>query len=382
MNINASAPPWGNRSLITTTIFDDPYSVVGGNPHPIATNANTVYPAFGAFGVMDANINPPRVQSWNVTLEKQLGTNWSAAVNYLGRYSDHLWAEEAINPGVFMGLGPCAINGVSYTVCTTNANLNQRRKFSLENPKEGALLGFVDEHNDVGWQTYQGMRLTLQRRSANGVSLSGNYTLAHCVGTATPGSFAQIASGYTNPDNPDMDKGHCDQDRKHLANVTAGFQTPQFNNRLLDLVASNWRLTGILGVRSGTWLNITTGVDNALNGQLQQRPNQVSDDVYGAKTLDSYLNRAAFGLPAPGTFGNLEYRAVEGPGYWAIDTGLSRLIRVGGTRSLELRIETFNLTNRFNWGNPATNLNQSQFGRITTNGGAQRIMQFGIKYGF
>jgi hypothetical protein len=38
MNINASAPPWGNRSLITTTIFDDPYSVVGGNPHPIATN--------------------------------------------------------------------------------------------------------------------------------------------------------------------------------------------------------------------------------------------------------------------------------------------------------------------------------------------------------
>jgi hypothetical protein len=382
MNINASAPPWGNRSLITTTIFDDPYSVVGGNPHPIATNANTVYPAFGAFGVMDPNIEPPRVQSWNVTLEKQLGTNWSATANYLGRYSDHLWAEEAINPGVFMGLGACTINGVAYTVCSTVANLNQRRKFSLENPKEGALLGFVDEHNDVGWQTYQGMRLTLSRRSARGLSLSGNYTLSHCIGTATPGSFAQIASGYTNPDNPDMDKGHCDQDRKHLANVTAGFQTPDFNNRLLDLVASNWRLTGIASIRSGTWLNITTGVDNALNGQLQQRPNQVSDDVYGARTLNSYLNRAAFASPAPGTFGNLEYRAVEGPGYWAIDTGLSRLISLGGARSLELRIETFNLTNRFNWGLPATNLNQSQFGRITTNGGAQRIMQFGIKYGF
>jgi hypothetical protein len=113
MNINASAPPWGNRSLITTTTFDDPYAVVGGNPHPIATNRNTMYPAFGAFGVMDPNINPPRVQSWNVTLEKQLGTNWSATVNYLGRYSDHLWAEEAINPGVFMGLNPCTINGVA-----------------------------------------------------------------------------------------------------------------------------------------------------------------------------------------------------------------------------------------------------------------------------
>jgi hypothetical protein len=381
MNINASAPPWGNRSLITTTIFDDPYSVVGGNPHPIATNANTVYPAFGAFGVMDPNINPPRVQSYNVTLEKQLGTNWSVTANYLGRYSDHLWAEEALNPGVFMGLGPCTINGVAYPVCSTNANLNQRRKFTLENPAQGALLGFVDEHNDVGWQKYNGLRFTGTRRSSV-LTVSGNYTFSKCVGTATPGSFPQIASGYTNPDNPDMDKGHCDQDRTHLANVTAGWQTPQLDNKALGLLASNWRLTGIVSMRSGAWLNITTGVDNALNGQLQQRPNQVSDDVYGAKTLNSYLNRAAFASPLPGTFGNLEYRAVEGPGYWALDTAFSRLITLGGTRSIELRLESFNLTNHFNWGNPATNLSQSQFGRITTNGGAQRIMQFGVKYGF
>jgi hypothetical protein len=227
------------------------------------------------------------------------------------------------------------------------------------------------------------LRLTMTRRAgSNGVSLSGNYTLSHCIGTATPGSFAQIASGYTNPADPNMDKGHCDQDRTHLANITAGYQTPHFTNAVLRVLASNWRATGVYTARSGAWLNITTGVDNALNGQLQQRPNQVSDDVYGAKTLDVYLNRAAFASPAPGTFGNLQYRAIEGPGYWAIDTGFSRLVNVGGTRTVELRIETFNLTNRFNWGNPATNLNQSQFGRITTNGGAQRIMQFGIKYGF
>jgi hypothetical protein len=225
------------------------------------------------------------------------------------------------------------------------------------------------------------VRFTGTRRS-NALSLSGNYTYSNCVGTATPGSFPQIASGYTNPDNPDMDKGHCDQDRTHLANVTAGWQTPKFNNKALGLLASNWRVTGIVSVRSGAWLNITTGVDNALNGQLQQRPNQVSDDVYGAKTLNSYLNRAAFASPAPGTFGNLEYRAVEGPGYWTIDTGFSRLISVGGTRNIELRVESFNLTNHFNWGNPPTNLSQSQFGKIQTNGGAQRIMQFGVKYGF
>ena len=381
MNINASAPPWGNRSLITTTTFDDPYAIVGGNPHPIATNANTIYPAFGAFGVMDPNIEEPRVQSWNVTLEQQIFENWSVTANYLGRYSDHLWAEVGLNPGVFLGLGPCVINGVSFTVCSTNANLNQRRKFSLENFRQAGGLGFVDMHNSVGWQKYQGLRLTLSRRSATGLSISGNYTLSACRGTATPQSFAQIASGYTNPDDPDMDEGHCDQDRKHVANGTLGYQTPELDGAL-GLIASNWRVSGILSVRSGAWLNITTGVDNALNGQIGQRPNKLSDDFYGDKTLNNYLNRAAFGSPAPGTFGDLEYRAVEGPGYWTIDLALSRLIPFGSTQNVEIRLESFNLTNNFNWGAPAINLNQAQFGRITTNGGTPRIMQFGIKYSF
>ena len=381
MNINASAPPWGNRSLITTTTFDDPYAIVGGNPHPIETNANTVYPAFGAFGVMEPTIHEPRVQSWNVTLEQQLFENWSATVNYLGRYSDHLWAEVGINPGVYLGLAPCVINGVSYTVCSTNANLNQRRKLVLENPRNAAGLGFVDLHNDVGWQEYHGLRLTLSRRSQNGVSLSGNYTYGTCRGTATPGSFAQIASGYTNPDDPGMDEGHCDQDRTQVANVTTGYQTPQFGGAL-GVIGSDWRLSGILSIRSGQWLNVITGLDNALNGQIGQRPNKVSDDFYGDKTLNNYLTRTAFGSPAPGTFGDLEYRAVEGPAFWAIDLAVSRLIQLGGTHNIELRLESFNITNNFNWGNPAVNLNQAQFGRITTNGGAQRIMQFGIKYAF
>ena len=228
-----------------------------------------------------------------------------------------------------MGLAACTINGVSYPVCSTNANLNQRRKFTLENPAAGALLGFVDEHNDVGWQKYNGLRFTGTRRSSM-LSLSGNYTYSHCQGTATPGSFPQIASGYTNPDNPDMDKGHCDQDRTHLANVTAGYQTPELGNKALRILASNWRVSGIYTARSGQWINITTGADNALNGQLQQRPNKLSDDVYGPKTLTNYLNRAAFGIPAPGTFGNLEYRAVEGPAYWQIDTAFSDFREIGG----------------------------------------------------
>jgi hypothetical protein len=49
---------------------------------------------------------------------------------------------------------------------------------------------------------------------------------------------------------------------------------------------------------------------------------------------------------------------------------------------VELRLESFNLLNTFNWGDPLVNLNAGTFGRITTQSGSPRIMQFGIKYDF
>jgi hypothetical protein len=112
------------------------------------------------------------------------------------------------------------------------------------------------------------------------------------------------------------------------------------------------------------------------------RVNQVSDDVYGAKSLSAYLNRAAFAQPALGTFGNYERNSIKGPAFWTIDLALSRLVSFGAAQSVELRLEAFNLLNHFNWGNPGTNLNAGTFGRIQTQQGSPRIMQFGIKYGF
>ena len=44
-NINAQAPPFGNRSLVEDPpgLFDDPYRHIGGDPHPIITGPDTQY---------------------------------------------------------------------------------------------------------------------------------------------------------------------------------------------------------------------------------------------------------------------------------------------------------------------------------------------------
>jgi len=236
----------------------------------------------------------------------------------------------------------------------------------------------------VGKKNYRGLKLSVRRRAASGVSLNGNYTWSRCFGLEMFSGGGGFDAGYLKPDDPDFDRGHCDDDRTHLANFTVGYQTPQLATAVLRALASDWRVSGILNARSGSWLTVTTGRDVSLNGQRfqQQRVNQVSDDVYGDKTLGSYLNRAAFDQPANGTFGNHQRNSIRGPGFWKVDVALSRLFALGATRNLEIRMEAFNVFNNFNWGNPTTNFSSGNFGRIQSQAGDPRIMQFGIKFGF
>ena len=397
MSNPAAAPPYGNRVRLTDPPggFDDPYGhLQGGDPHPIVPGPDTVFPASGTFASIDPDLNAPRIQSWNVTVEHQLGTNWQVSASYLGRYSDRLWGFNAVNYGVFMGLGPCTINGVAYPVCTTNGNLQQRRVLSLsnENPRSAGLIGILDEYTNDGDQSYRGLRLSVQRRAAAGLSLSANYTLSRCYGLEM-GTAAQFGATYTDPTNPDNDRGYCDQDRTHIANLNVGFETPQFSNAALRVIASNWGVSAILNARSGTRFSVITGVDTALSGISNQRANQVSDNVYGDPQEDAqgrlanYLDRAAFASPASGTVGTSERNAIVGPSYWnGFNVALRRLISLTGTQNVELRIEAFNLLNSFSWGiptnAPTNNLGSGQFGRLIAQQGDPRIMQFGIKYAF
>lgn len=95
-----------------------------------------------------------------------------------------------------------------------------------------------------------------------------------------------------------------------------------------------------------------------------------------------FLDRAAFAYPAAGTLGDHRNKSIEGPGFWTVDLALLRLVNIVDRPALELRVEIFNLFNNFNWGNPETNFDSANFGRITSMSGNPRIMQFAVKYGF
>jgi hypothetical protein len=370
--------------------LDDPWAnFPGGNPFPFtlpAPGQDVKFQSRQIIASIPYGPQPPQVSQWNLSVQKQIRQVWIASASYIGSQTAHLWSVKALNPAVFLGLGPCTLNGVNYTVCSTTANTDQRRALSLANPMAGEFYSFVNELDQGSTGSYHGLLLSVQRRASRGVSINANYTWSHCIADL---SFNQPNSGgadgaYLDPSNRHADRGNCQatgQDRRHLFNFTAVAATPQFANRTLRLVATGWQLAPLVRISSGPALTVTSGTDVALNSIGGQRPNQVLADPYLDKKGLRYLNPAAFRVPATGTLGNVGIASVHGPMTWQFDVALSRAFRLGETKRVEVRGEAFNITNSFRRRDPTTALNSNIFGQINS-ALDPRIMQFALKYVF
>jgi Carboxypeptidase regulatory-like domain len=381
------APPLTPRITINNARFDDPWvTYPGGNPFPTSRGADAPFPFYSTYAVMKFDTKNPTVAQWNLSIQRQIGASWLLSASYLGSNTAHLWTVQSVNPALFLGLGPCTLNGVSYPTCSTTANTDQRRPLILENPAVGQYFAFVNKVDDGGTASYHGLVLSGQRRAAKGVTVSANYTWSHCISDPFQAGLNGGTGGgtYTNPNSRRFDRGNCTTsatDRRHVFNLTSVAETPQFSNKTLRVVGSGWRFSPILRISSGSYLTITTTTDVALSGISNQRVNQVLGDPYGDGTIGKYLNPLAFALPTTGSLSNMGAGSVRGPGTWQFDAAVSRTFRTGESQRVEFRAETFNLTNSFRMNPPTTTFNSNTFGQVTS-ALDPRIMQFALKYIF
>ena len=403
-----SAPPFGLEQRLTNTLLDDPWAAVGRtNPFPVAVGGAD-YPYNAAlsslFISMPYDIKTTRNHSWNVAFQHQVGNDMAFSTTYLGNHMFNMWGVVDGNPGGIpagsTATGPCtlklAAGGTQTFANCSTAPLDLRRELSQLNPTVGQYYGYLDWITDAGWQSYHGLMLQFQRRSAGGITTSANYTVSTCEGLISQGQAPlNVATGYMQPVsliNPpseaaqqtlfDQDKGRCSTWRKHILNLTASVETPMFSSEVVRALASGWRLSGIFRANSGSPLTVTTGTDRALSGiqTTTQRPNQVLDNPYGDGAFN-WLNPAAFAQPALGTYGNSVRNAYDGPGRRVVDLSLVRSFRFGNGQRIEARVEAFNAFNWFLLENPNTTLSSATFGRITSSGDP-RVMQFAVKLEF
>src|SRR6185503_6980337 len=90
-----------------------------------------------------------------------------------------------------------------------------------------------------------------------------------------------------------------------------------------------------------------------------RRPNLVPGVNPYLKDGKQWLNPAAFSIPAPGEFGNLQRGAIRGPGFKQLDVVFNKRIPTGNRATFDLRLEVFNILNTINYGSPSGRLNNA-----------------------
>ncbi|PYS47944.1 MAG: hypothetical protein DMG13_26625 [Acidobacteria bacterium] len=364
-------PPFGmDITIQNPSAFDDPWrGYPGGNPFPtpVPLPQNIAFPQFGNFVNTPLHADPMYVQQWNLTYQKQIGANWLFSASYLGNKTTHLWLGLDVNSATY-------IPGES-----TTGNTNLRRRLYLMNQAQGQYYSSIIETDDGANANYNGGLFSVQKRFSSRMSWNSNFTLAKCL---NDGEVNQnIANTYPDPYDRTTNRGPCNADRRRILNNSVLLESVPIGSDVLSQVTRNWQLSTILTMQSGAPLTVTSGPDNALNGNPGQRPIQVADPKISNPTIDRWFNTAAFIPNPPGLWGAIGRGTLRGPMTWNLDIALSRRLQLGENKRIELRAEAFNVLNKFRPNDPNSTLNNVNFGRITS---AQdpRIMQFALKYLF
>ena len=383
-------PPFGNLISLTNVKMSNPWGTYpGGNPFPFVLSKNTIFPSFGSYRTHPFDYKGTYQNQWNLSIQKQFGMDWLVTANYAGNTTIHLASSTQLNPGVFLDLGPCTIAGVSYPTCSTTGNTNQRRALYLQNAEQGQYYGSIVALDNGGTANYNGLLVSVQKRLSHNVSLLANHTWSHCISDYWENSL----SGINVPGNRRMNRGNClTGDQRQVFNLSAVLQMPRLSGGNLRLIGNGWQLSPIMKIKSAQLFTVTTGLDNALSGQGNQVPNLVQGiSPYARnKTVDQWLNPAAFANPAPGTYGNLGRHNLKGPGVFQFDAALSRTLAIQEGKTLQLRAEAFNLLNHPSFSTPVASLNSGAFGKIQSDisgtsgltAGNPRILQFALKLVF
>jgi hypothetical protein len=371
----AAAPPWASTITLTAPAggFADPFlGYPGGNPfpNPFPPRKDVIYNSFGTYTSLPLNLSHMYTEQWDLSLQRQIGSNWIVSASYLGMRALHLRAAFEQNPAIY---GPGATLG----------NTNQRRLLYRINPIPGVFYGTITTMDDGVNSNYHALRLSAQHRFSQNFTLLSVYTYSHCMqtGQVIADRVSLGANTYQNPANRNADYGNCDADLRHNLVNSFVYQTPKFANRRTNLLVGNWKLALMAAAHVGFPFYPTTGTDASLTGIGQDRPNVVgSPYVRNTDTL-VWINAKAFAPNAAGTYGNAGWNSLIAPAYFNMDTNLTREFPISERQRFELRFEFFNMLNHTNFSAPVSRLSSATFGLIQSSLDP-RILQFAAKYSF
>lgn len=347
----------------------DPYATVG-NPFPFppftSDAARAGFRFFTPLGVTQWNpeFSNAYAQQWNLNVQREFLGAYLVTAAYVGSKGTHLFTQNELNPALYIPGG------------STAENTDARRIYA-------PFFGAVTDQRSVGNSIYHSGQLSVTRRFVQGFTVLAAYTFAKLIDDASADGDAPA-----NPFDARNERGLSNLDIPHRF-VLSYIWTLSFLSHRSPLVRhlfGGWETNGIVTLQSGSPLTVTAGRDNSFAGTNRDRadlvgPPSLSSSRPRGELVTRYFNADAFAQNPAGTFGTSGRNILRGPGMAHVDFGVLKHFVLTEKHRLQFRAEFFNLFNRVNLGNPNTNRNAVNFGRITS-AGVPRVIQLALKYSF
>ncbi|WP_051979221.1 TonB-dependent receptor [Edaphobacter aggregans] len=298
------------------------------------------------------------IESWNAAVQQDLMAGFNLNLTYVGTQAVRAITSLNINAAP---PGGGTTGRLLYTSVGSTSDITSNQPF------RGA--------------SYHSLQTQLSRRVGRGVNTALIYTWSHAINYNDNSTYSGLLFNYLT--YWDRNKGTAGFDRTNNLQWWVVAQSPFGKNGhwlttgFAGKVLGDWELNTALSKLSGVPFTVTdaTTVLNAPgNSQVADlvKPNVMIGKTYRSGTnavgnLPAYFDTTAF-APVTGAprFGTSSRNMLRGPGLFNLDASIVREFGIWGERlKLQLRAESFNVTNTPAFANPNANISGANFGKVT-----------------
>ncbi len=245
--------------------------------------------------------------------------------------------------------------------------------------------------DSIGESRFNALNVSVRKRMQKGIALAATYQYGHSIDDASSIGGVGANTVVQNDARIVLEFGNSSFDVRHQVTGTYVLELPFGPNRAFlnrggwaSHMLDGFNLSGAFTFATGTYATpqYQNSVAQASTGNnFTLRPDRVfSQPIKGAGQLRNWFNPAAFTTPAA-VFGTASRNSIELPGTVSNNMSLSRTIRLGDIRNLEMRLTANNVFNTVQYSGVNTTLNNANFGQITGAANPRKII-YQVRYRF
>jgi outer membrane receptor protein involved in Fe transport len=346
---------------------------------------------------------PMYKQDWNFTTQTQLTSTLVLDVSYVGSKSTRLNSGAVninqVNPS-YLSLGSLLLNNISDPSVVAAGFKPPYPGFTGSlaqalRPFPQYLGVSASQSANIGNATYNSLQTKLEKRFSKGLWLLASYSWSKTLTDANSSLGSFFSPAARDNYNRHLEKALAIYDVPTRLVVAFNYELPigpgkpLLNKGVAGKVLGGWQVNGILSYQSGIPIQIganntlplfnSGNTPNSIAGQKVENPFSPFDP---AKNV--LLNTSAFSIPGTNQFGSSAQVLPNARNFpvYNEDLGLMKKFFIREQTYFELRFEMFNALNRVIFGGPATNINNANFGQVTSQANGPRNGQIAGKFYF